>query len=143
MINLPINLQAYAKYIEFRDSQLFLIRRKYNLRTEEFEDIFQDAIIVAIEEFDPERGEFKNFFPTVFENRVRNYLRDIKLRILLSSIDTYVNIEDLEDEELDDCEFLEYFRSMKHFSNSIKKRLTESEDKFFDEVLNFIVNNWS
>jgi DNA-directed RNA polymerase specialized sigma subunit len=113
LINLPINLQAYAKYREFRDNQLFLIRRKYNLRTEEFEDIFQDAIIVALKKFDKERGEFSSFFSTVFENRVRNYLRDIKLRIMLSSIETYENtLRNWKKRRSDDSEFLEYFRSI-------------------------------
>ncbi|MBK6504253.1 MAG: hypothetical protein IPG02_00900 [Ignavibacteria bacterium] len=141
MDNLPIGLHAYNKFMKFRNHQLIIIKRKYNLGTEEFEDIFQDAIIVAIKKFDNERGEFDGFFSTVFENRVRNYLRDIRLRIMLTKIDTYENIEELEEEAIDDSEFLDYFKSIEHFSNSLKKKLSESESTFFDELKNVVVDN--
>ncbi|MGB3016571.1 MAG: hypothetical protein WBC65_02100 [Ignavibacteria bacterium] len=141
MDNLPIGLHAYNNFMKFRNHQLIIIKRKYNLGAEVTEDIFQDAIIVAIKKFDNERGEFDGFFSTVFENRVRNYLRDIRLRIMLTKIDTYENIEELEEEAIDDSEFLDYFKSIEHFSNSLKKKLSESESTFFDELKNVVVDN--
>lgn len=141
MINLPIRLQAYKNFKEFRDHQLFIVKRKYNLRAEVIEDIFQDAIIVTLKKFDKERGEFDGFFSTVFENRVRNYLRDIRLRLILNSIESFENVEELEEEALVDNEFLKYFRSIEHFSNSLKKRLSEREFAFFKELKNVIVDN--
>ncbi|MBK9226459.1 MAG: hypothetical protein IPL67_05265 [Ignavibacteria bacterium] len=48
MDNLPIGLHAYNNFMKFRNHQLIIIKRKYNLGAEVTEDIFQDAIIVAI-----------------------------------------------------------------------------------------------
>ncbi|MBK9226460.1 MAG: hypothetical protein IPL67_05270 [Ignavibacteria bacterium] len=60
---------------------------------------------------------------------------------MLTKIDTYENIEELEEEAIDDSEFLDYFKSIEHFSNSLKKKLSESESTFFDELKNVVVDN--
>ena len=141
MHNPPRQLEAYEKFKEFKDYQLFLMRDKYHLGIEDCEDIFQDAIIFAIRKFDSERGEFRNFFFTVYENRVRNYLRDNRFRIMVTSFENHENVDNIEDEIIEDIDFLEYFRSMDHFSNSLKKRLNEDELEFFEELKNVIVEN--
>jgi hypothetical protein len=137
----PRQLEAYKKFLEFKDHQLYIMRDKYHLHIEDCEDIFQEAIIFAIRKFDPDRGEFRNFFFTVYENRVRNFLRDNRFRIMVTSFENYENVENIEDEKIEDIDFLEYFRSMEHFSNSLKKRLNEDELEFFEELKNVIVES--
>jgi hypothetical protein len=137
----PRQLEAYKKFLEFKDHQLYIMRDKYHLHVEDCEDIFQEAIIFAIRKFDPDRGEFRNFFFTVYENRVRNFLRDNRFRIMVTSFENYENVENIEDEKIEDIDFLEYFRSMEHFSNSLKKRLNEDELEFFEELKNVIVES--
>ena len=137
----PRQLEAYKKFLEFKDLQLYIMRDKYHLHIEDCEDIFQEAIIFAIRKFDPDRGEFRNFFFTVYENRVRNFLRDNRFRIMVTSFENYENVENIEDEKIEDIDFLEYFRSMEHFSNSLKKRLNEEELEFFEELKSVIVES--
>ncbi len=140
--NIP-QIRAYNKFLEFRNHYLLLMKRKYGLRDEDSEDLFEEAIIIGIRKFDSDRGEFESFFFTVYENKIRNFIARENLSKILLSLDEYDHVDDLKDDTENDDNYLEYFNSIEHFSNSLKKLLSEEENLFFEELRNVVIDNSS
>ena len=140
--NIP-QIRAYNKFLEFRNHYLLLMKRKYGLRDEDSEDIFQDALLIGIRKFNSDRGEFENFFYTIYENKIKNFLGRENLKKVLLSLDEYDHADELKADIEAERSFLLYFNSMEHFSNSLKRRLGEEEKQFYEELKNVIMENSS
>ncbi len=138
--NIP-QIRAYNKFLEFRNHYLLLMKRKYGLRDEDSEDIFQDALLIGIRKFNSDRGEFENFFYTIYENKIKNFLGRENLKKVLLSLDEYDHADELKADIEAERSFLLYFNSMEHFSNSLKRRLGEEEKQFYEELKNVIMEN--
>lgn len=140
--NIP-QIRAYSKFLEFRNHYLLLMKRKYGLRDEDSEDIFQETIIIVLRKFNSDRGEFENFFFTVYENKIKNFLARENLKRVLFTDEEFENLENSSEDENPDFGLSNYFNSMEHFSNSLKKRLSEEEIQFYEELGNVIMENSS
>ncbi len=138
--NIP-QIRAYNKFLEFRKHQLLLMKRKYGLRDEDSEDLFEEAIIIGIRKFNSDKGEFENFFFKVYENKIKNFLARENLKRVLFSDEEFEKLENSSEDENPDFGLSDYFNSMEHFSNSLKKRLSEEEIQFYEELRNVIMDN--
>jgi DNA-directed RNA polymerase specialized sigma24 family protein len=140
--NIP-QIRAYSKFLEFRNHYLLLMKRKYGLRDEDSEDLFQEAIIIVTPRFNSDRGDFGNFFLTVYENKIKNFLARENLKRVLFTDEEFEKLEQSSDDENPDFGLSKYFNSIEHFSNSLKKRLSEGENQFFEELRRVIIDNSS
>lgn len=107
--------------------------RKFNLSTEDIEEIVSDSIRQAHEKLDRDRGEFESFCRVILKNKIFNFKRDNKDLFVLVVFDEY---EDLIQSENLTYEEKERNAIAKKFLNELKENLNSEELQFFNETYN-------
>ncbi|HRJ99813.1 MAG TPA: hypothetical protein PL089_09400 [Ignavibacteria bacterium] len=121
-------LKNNSEFLRFRKS-LLLYGRKFNIPYEDVEEIANDAIVKAIQDFIEDRGNFESFCKVIFKRRLINFQKTIKANYFLLIID---EDEIFRNADGDDYENFEKNRISKEFIESVKDSFSDEEKNFFE-----------
>ncbi len=121
-------LKNNGEFLKFRNS-LLAYGRKFNIPYEDVEELANDAIVKAIEDFIEDRGNLEAFCKVIFKNKLLNFQKTLKSKYIILII---------EDENIykgDDGLYYDKYENTllsQKFTESLSQSLDESELKFFN-----------
>lgn len=128
---------SYNNFNKFRNKLLDYSRR-FKIPFEDIEEIVNDSILKAIENFDSERGSFESLCIVILKHKVLNFKRDNSYLYFLVLLDENENIFEANDRSIEDKENVEM--ALK-FLSKLRNELSEEERKLFNEIYDMCENS--
>ncbi|MBS1518822.1 MAG: hypothetical protein JSS91_12100 [Bacteroidetes bacterium] len=124
-------LLKYPEFLRFRESLLLYGRRFKKISYEDLEEIVNDSVISALENFIEEKGSFEAYCRLILKCRLINFLKSSKENFLLTLLGDEENITDNDTVTIEEKE---KNRIALEFINSLRIELSKEEAKFFNAV---------
>lgn len=123
---------SYNNFNKFRN-KLIDYSKRFKIPFEDLEELVNDSILKALDNFDSERGSFESLCMVILKHKIFNFKRDNPFLYFLVLLDENENVLEADDESIEDRENIEIALN---FLKEIKSELSEDELKLFNEIYN-------
>lgn len=123
---------SYNNFNKFRNKLLDYSRR-FNIRFEDLEELVNDSILKALDNFDSERGSFESLCIVILKHKIFNFKRDNPFLYFLVLLDENENIFKADEKSIEEKESIE---KASNFLNELKTKLSVDEIKLVNEIYN-------
>lgn len=123
---------SYNNFNKFRNKLLDYSRR-FKIPFEDLEELVNDSILKALDNFDSERGSFESLCIVILKHKIFNFKRDNPILYFLVLLDENENIFEANEKSIEEKESVEI---ASNFLNELKSKLSGEEIKLFNEILN-------